>query len=180
MWDKKYTKNEIDTIIKSIVILIDTREKVNSHIKLWLKSNKINYIDYKLNFGDYSFYIPKNEKIGIEEDMYFNNEIAIERKASAEEISGNFTEKSDRFKREFERSNNCLRLLIENTSYSKISKGEYGTKFPPKSFLGKLHSVQENYDCPFIFIDKENSGEYIYNTFKYYLRNKLKNIQNNC
>ena len=38
---EKYTDKQIKQIINSIVILIDTRERVNSHIKMWLKSNKI-------------------------------------------------------------------------------------------------------------------------------------------
>jgi hypothetical protein len=175
MFNKKYTDKEIDKILKSIIVLIDTREKVFSHIKLWFKTNKISYEIYGLNFGDYSFKIPKNEKLEIFEDMYFTDIIAIERKANAEEISGNLTEGRERFKREFGRGNNKIRLLIEDSSYSDISKGNYKTEFNPKSFIGSLHSIQEEFNTPFFFTDKEHSAEYIYNTFKYYLRNQLKN-----
>ena len=174
LFNRKYKDKEITKILKSIVILIDSREKVFSHIKLWFKSNKIDYEIYGLNFGDYSFKIPKNLELDILEDIYFSDIIAIERKANAEEISGNLTNGRDRFKREFDRGNTKIRLLIEDSSYSDICKGNYGTDFNSKSFIGSLHSIQEEYNVPFFFTDKGHSGEYIYNTFKYYLRNKLK------
>lgn len=173
-FNREYKDKEIKQILNSIVILIDKREKVNSHLKLYFKHNKINYIDFTLSFGDYSFMIPKNESLDILEDLYFTDEIAIERKAHAEEISGNFTQGRERFKREFERSNGVLRLLIEDTNYADICEGKYKTEFPKESFVGSLHSFQEQYNCPFFFTDKEHSGKYIYNTFYYYLRNKLK------
>lgn len=175
LFEKKYTDKEIEKILKSIVILVDTREQVWSHIKLWLKSNKIEYRIEKLSFADYSFMIPKNEKLDILENTYFSDEIAIERKANAEEISGNLTEGRDRFKREFERGNKKIRILIEDSSYSDICKGNYKTKLNPTSFVGSLHSIQEEFESQFFFTDKEHSAQYIYNTFKYYLRNKLKN-----
>lgn len=174
LFNRKYKDKEITKILKSIIILIDSREKVFSHIKLWFKSNKIDYEIYTLSFGDYSFYVPKDLELDILEDIYFTDIIAIERKANAEEISGNLTNGRDRFKREFDRGNTKIRLLIEDSNYSDICKGNYTTDFNPKSFVGSLHSIQEEYNVPFFFTDKQHSGEYIYNTFKYYLRNKLK------
>lgn len=179
-FNRAYTEKEINKIINSMVILIDTRDKQISHIIMYLKHNNINYERYTLEFADYSFKIPKNIDLGIEEDLYFYNEIAIERKASAEEISNNFSNCRDRFKREFEKGNNKIRVMIENTTYSDISNHNYDTKFSEKSFIGSLHSFQESYNAPFIFIDKNHSGEYIYNTFKYYLRNKLRNNKINA
>lgn len=87
----KYTKKQIDQILKSITIIVDSREKVNSHILIWLKYKKINYIIDKLDFGDYSYYIPKNEELNIKEDVYFNDTISIERKRNLEELAGNIT-----------------------------------------------------------------------------------------
>jgi ERCC4-type nuclease len=178
-FERQYKQREVDKILKSIVILVDTREKVWSHIKLYFKSKKIDFEVYGLNFGDYSFMIPKNEELGILEDIYFNNEIVIERKANAEEISGNLTNDRERFKREFDRGNSKIRLLIEDTTYSNICDGKYGTDMESNSFVGSLHSIQEEYNAPFFFSDKEHSGQYIYNTFKYYLRNILKQNINN-
>ena len=174
MMNNKYKDSEINKIIKSMIILVDTREKKWSHIKIYLKSNNIKYLDYKLDFGDYSFMIPQSDKLKIDEDVYFNDDIAIERKANAEEISGNLTEDRDRLKREFERGNNKIRLLIENSSYADIYRNNYNTQLNSNSFIGSLHSLQEEYNSPFFFVDKIYSGHYIVNTFKYYIRNKLK------
>ena len=173
-FNRKYNDKEITKIVDSMVILVDTREKKISHLLMYFKHNKIKHIIYQLPFGDYSFMIPKNDKLDIIEDIYFIDEISIERKANAEEISGNFTNGRDRFKREFERSNKAMRLLIEDCSYSNICNGEYDTKLSENSFVASLHSFQEKYDCQFFFTDKQHSGEYIYNTFKYYLKNYLK------
>lgn len=128
-----------------------------------------------LRYGDYSFIIPKNKELGINEDIYFDKYICIERKANLEEISSNFTHNRDRFKREFEKGKGSIRLLIEDSSYKDICDHKYNTKFPVNSFLASLHSFAEEYGTPFVFCDKSCSGKYIYNTFYYYLRNKLKN-----
>lgn len=173
-FNRQYNSKEIDKIIKSMVVLVDNREKVWSHIKMYFKSNKISFEPYTLNFGDYSFKIPKNIDLDIIEDVYFDNDIVVERKANAEEISGNLTNDRDRFKREFKRGNNKIRLLIEDSSYSNICEGKYNTELVPGSFVASLHSIQEEFNAPFFFVDKEHSGQYIYNTFKYYLRNLLK------
>lgn len=174
---REYKDKEIKQIIDSMIILVDSREKKISHLLMYFKSNKIDFIEYKLDYGDYSFKIPKNESLEILEDIYFTDEIAIERKANAEEISNNFADGRERFRKEFERSNGVLRLLIEDSSYGNIANGKYDTKFPKDSFVGSLHSFQEKYNCPFFFTDKQHSGIWIYNTFKYYLRNKLKQIK---
>jgi ERCC4-type nuclease len=173
-FNKQYSKKEIEQILSNIIILIDTREKQISHITMWLKHNKIQYIKETLSFGDYSFMIPQNIDLDITEDIYFNDIIAIERKANAEEISGNLTGGRERFKREFNRGNKKIRLLIEDSNYSDICDGKYKTDINANSFIGSLHSIQEEFNAPFFFTDKEHSGQYIYNTFKYFLRNYIK------
>lgn len=166
---------DMKKILENIVILVDSREQKWSHIKLYLKQNNIPYEIKNLDFGDYSFKISKMESLDIEEQS-FEKEIAIERKNSLSEISGNFTRGRDRFKREFKRGGMSIRLMIENDNYGDIKKHNYNTKINPNSLVASLHSFQEEFNSPFIFIDKDSSGEYIYKTFYYYLRNKLKNI----
>lgn len=161
--------------MSSIVILVDSREQVNSHIKLWLKSHKINFVVQKLDFADYSFYIPKNIDFEIEEDIYFTNEISVERKANLEELSGNFSTDRERLAREFERHEGHMILMIEDSGYKDIINNNYKSKYPPQSYIGSLHSFSLRYDVPFIFVSKENSAHFIYYTFYYWLRNKLLN-----
>lgn len=165
---------DMKKVLENIIILVDSRERNFSHIKMYFKQNKIPYEIKKLDFGDYSFKISKMESLDIEEQS-FEKEIAIERKNSLSEISGNFTRGRDRFKREFKRGGMSIRLMIENDSYGDIKKHNYKSQINPNSLVASLHSFQEEFNSPFIFINKDSSGEYIYKTFYYYLRNKLKN-----
>jgi ERCC4-type nuclease len=171
----KYTKKQIDQILDSLTIIVDSREKVNSHIIMWLKHNKINYIEAKLDFGDYSYFIPKNLELDIEEDIMFNDTISVERKRNLEEVAGNITADRKRFKREFERGQGKMILMIEDSTYKDLSNGNYKSKVSKESFRGTLFKWSDKYGIPFTFIDSEKSGEYIYYTFYYHLKNILSN-----
>ena len=87
----KYTDKELDEILSTIEVLIDTREQENNHIVEYFKKQNIKYRQCTLKFGDYSFMIPANNELGIVRDLYFTDVITIERKGSLEELSGNFT-----------------------------------------------------------------------------------------
>ena len=66
------------------------------HITSYFDKAKIPYKKKALQYGDYSFLIPKNEDLSIPRDLVFHNEIVIERKGSLEELSGNLTKERDR------------------------------------------------------------------------------------
>ena len=88
----KYTDAEIKTLLKNICIIVDTREQVWGNIEEYFKKNNIQYRREKLNQGDYSACLVSNEEtipLGVIRDMYFDNEIVIERKASIDELAGN-------------------------------------------------------------------------------------------
>ena len=53
-----------------------------------------------LSYGDYSFYIPKNDSLSIPRDRYFDKKIIDERKGLLEELSGNLTKERDRLEKE--------------------------------------------------------------------------------
>ncbi len=76
----KYTDKEMEELISSIVILIDTREKVNSHITDYFDRKGIPYKKKALDYGDYSFMIPANEKLSIPRDLYFNTTCVMKEK----------------------------------------------------------------------------------------------------
>ena len=83
MLDKfKYTDKEREELINSMIILIDTREQKASHITDSFDKNKIAYKKKALDYGDYSFMIPANEKLSIPRDLAFSSEVVVERKAS--------------------------------------------------------------------------------------------------
>ena len=62
--------------------------------------------------------IPANELLGIQRDLYFSDEIAIERKASLDELANNLTADRTRFEDEMLRSKDCkVLLMLENCVY---------------------------------------------------------------
>ena len=171
----KYTDKEIKELLKSMIILIDTREQVTDHITNYFKDKGINYITKKLDHGDYSCMIPKNELLGIHRDMYFTDTLSIERKGSLEELSGNFTKDRSRIESEFIRSRGKMLLLIEGCSYEDIILHNYKTDYKPLSFIATLKSFEARYGIETNFIRKAFSGNFIYLTLKYHVREVLKN-----
>lgn len=169
----KYTETELKKILKSIVILIDTREHdgKNDHILQWFDENKIKYEKCKLPFGDYSCYLPKSDEFGIIKDTYFMESISIERKANIDEIINNFANERDRIEDEFLRHKGKMILIIEDGNYGDIRSGNYRSKYNPKSAIGTLHSMIDRYGLSLIFLNKEDTGCFIYCSLYYFLRN---------
>lgn len=170
IFPRKYTSKEQDIILSKLVIDVDSREKSNIHITSILDLSNIQYKTSTLNFADYTFHIPPIPELDIHEEISFANHISIERKNSLNEMAGNITKDRERFKREFERHEGLMILMIECDTYADIFKQNYKSKLLPQSFIGTLHKWQHKYGVPFIFIDKEYAGRYIYFTFYYYLK----------
>ena len=172
----KYTEGELKQLLASIVILVDTREQVNDHIKSYYDSHKIPWKSKALEQGDYSFYVPQNEELSIPRDAYFNDEIIIERKASLDELATNFSKGRDRFEKEFSIAKAPTRyLLIENATYGDIVNKNYRSDYNVKSYIGSFHSFNHKYGLQIVFMpDKHFSPLFIYGTFQYYLRNLIK------
>lgn len=170
----KYTDTEIKKLLKSIIILIDTREQRKDHIEKYFKEKDINYKIMKLEHGDYTCMIPANEKLGIYRDMYFNDIISIERKGSLEELSGNFTKGRTQIENEFIRSKGKLILLIENATYENIILHQYKTEYKPLSFIATLKTFEARYGIETNFVRGAFSGNFIYMTMKYHIRELLK------
>lgn len=170
----KYTDKEKKELLDSLTILVDTREK-STHITEFFDKKKIKYKIKKLDYGDYSFYLPANADLGILKDLYFSKEIIIERKGSLTEISGNLTQSRDRIEKEFALAPKTKVLLIENGSFEDIVEGNYDTQYNKKSFIGSIMSFWHRYSIPAFFMpDDKYSGIFIKLYFEYYLRNRLK------
>lgn len=119
--------------------------------------------------------LPKNELLGITRDIYFFDEIIIERKGSLEELSNNFTKDRQRFKNEFLGEKGKIVLLIENATYDDIVIHNYRTKYEGKSFIASLKAFETRFDINTQFVPKKMAGNFIYHTFYYWLREFLKN-----
>lgn len=160
-----------------MVILVDTREKKADHITESFDKGKIAYKKKSLEYGDYSFMIPANEKLSIPRDLYFDKKVCVERKASLEEISGNLTKERERFEKELCLSPKTKVLLIENANYSDVATGNYNTQYNKKSFLASIHSFWFKYNVPVMFMpDNKYSALFIKKYFEYYFKTYLKEI----
>jgi ERCC4-type nuclease len=170
----KYTEKEKDELLKSIIILIDSREQSNKWITDYFDEKGIPYRTKKLDYGDYSYCIPKNDKLNIPRELFLNNEIAIERKGSLEELSGNFSNDRDRFEKELSLYKGKMHLLIEGSSYHDIYNNNYKTQYNKKSFMGSLHSFALRYDLSVMFMpNKGCSGVFVFCTCYYHLKSLL-------
>ena len=156
-------------------IVVDSREKLPNHITELFDEVEVKWERKKLKSGDYTAYIPKNKSLGIKEDIYAD--VCIERKMNLGEIGSNLTTHRARFKREFERKEKDIIILIENNTYEDIINQEYKNKVSPNSFLASLHSISAEFNVPFIFIDSSVSPVFIFKTLYYNLRNKLKQFK---
>lgn len=173
----KYTETQMKSLIKSMVILIDTREHEgkNEHIINYFEKAGINYKKKKLDYGDYSFMISKNEELFIPTDLDFSSKIIIERKASLDEISGNLTTNRDRLEKELALAPSKKVLIIESGTYQDMVNGNYRTQYNNKSFWASYHSLWHKYNIPIIFMpDKSYTGFFIRGYFEYYLKNYLR------
>lgn len=172
-----YTEKEQKELLKSIVVLIDTREQENKPILDFLDKKKVKHKSKKLDFGDYSFYIPKNEELDIKKDLYYDKDIVVERKGSLSELAGNLTKDRERFEKELIRKKDAkFSLLIEGGSWEKINKADYRSQYKATSFLATLYAYMARYNISVDFTTKDLAGQFIYSTFHYYLREVLNNF----
>jgi ERCC4-type nuclease len=171
----RYTDRELESIVESIVVLTDTREQKNQHILDWLdkfehKSGAvgIKHRAKKLTSGDYSFYIPRQDSLGIMGDIYFDNQFIIERKKDLDELSGNLTTNRERFANEFTRHPaKRFHLIVEGGSYNDIYDFKYGFHnqrggIRPNVYMANLLAFQSRYNINAYFVSKKHSPELLW------------------
>lgn len=170
-----YTDKETKEILKSLVILCDSREQKNRHILEWFDKKSIVHIEYTLNFGDYSFMLPAGSVDDSRRNIYFDRQIIIERKNSLEELSQNLAQNRQRFEDEMLRAGNCRKILmVESGSFDDILNNRYKTELSPASYFGSLLTFSQRYGLETVFIKPEHAGQFIYGVMYYFLREMLK------
>lgn len=171
----KFNQNDFVELKKKLVIICDTREKENTHIINYFKNININYINQKLDYGDYSVKLDPSPSYGINRDLHFP--ISIERKASINELAVNFGVERERFTKEFERSklsNHKLLLLVEDEEgYNKILTSDYRSNITSNAFLASLKTFESRFNFQTSFVKKEHSASFIFNTLVYEAREIL-------
>ena len=171
-----YTDSEIKELLGSIRILVDTREQMNQHILEKLDRSGVSHESKKLEFGDYSCYLPINLNLGIVKPVYFTNKITIERKANLEELSGNLTQNRAQFENEMLRAkgSGCqLVLMVEDGSWADIEAGNYNTQFNSKAFMGSLLSFQVKYGLQISFVNKNMAASFVLGNMYYWIRSVI-------
>ncbi|MBY0036691.1 ERCC4 domain-containing protein [Bacillus cereus] len=170
-----YTDKEIEKILKTLTIVIDTREKQNQHIRDYLIQKDVPVKIQKLDTGDYGCMIPKNEELGIPRDIYLDRR--IERKMSIDEITSNLQKDTQtRFENELIRSKDIpFTLIVEDQrGYEKILKGDYKSRYNPLALLGRLNTFKAKYDFEIVYLDKKFVGNWIYYVLYYHAKHYLK------
>lgn len=163
-----YTDAELKKALKGLVVVCDSREQVNGHVTAYFDQKGIQHTSRALETGDYS------ATLG---DMTFEDEIVLERKENLDEIAGNFTSGRERFEREFIRAKaNGVKvfLIIENATWSDILLHNYRSDLKPQSFLATLLSWQARFNVTVTFCKPAETGQIIYATLYYWIRNRLK------
>lgn len=168
----KYTEKEIQELLKTAIVIVDTREQKANHILKYFDERKIAYAKEKLEYGDFTL---KVKIPSLNRDFYFGDILTIERKANLEELSGNLAHERERMIKEFSRARGQLILLIENATYDDIVSHNYKTQYEPKSFIATLKTFENRFGFSTHYQkDSTYTGHYIYQTLIYALRNKLK------
>lgn len=169
----RWNDAEIERALRSMVILVDTREKRWEHIGAALEGLGCPFERQTLDFGDYSFRYTHPD----ETERDCRGRIVVERKASLDEICGNFTYGRERFAREFERAKESgaeVHLLIEGADWEKVEAHAYLSRLHPAALEGNLFSWAERYGLRIWFCRAPFAGKLVYQIFRYHLRETLR------
>ena len=162
---------ETERTLKTITLLVDTREQPTERYKSRMKAVGFPYRREKLDFGDYSAEYTLGDEV-----ISLKNSIVIERKMSLDEICGNFTRGRERFKHEFERaikSGAKVHLIIENGSYEKVIAGDYRSKLNANSLYSSLIAFCDRYNITIHFCTEKTTPSLIHKLIFHHIRNEL-------
>jgi hypothetical protein len=152
---------EIKRILKSFEIIVDTREQETFRSQKRYEALGVPYYRQTLNYGDYTYNVNVDGKDLHKTEGRVNGLCVVERKQNLDELANCFTRGRERFAREFERAseqNAKVYLLIENGSLDMLIKGQYRSRFKPKSFLASLMAWEVRYNLTTLFCESEHSG----------------------
>ncbi len=170
------TPFEVNDALKSMVVLVDTREQDTPALHLRLKRMGCPFERKKLSFGDYS------AKCRVSEDEWLDisDKVTVERKMSFDELCNCYCKGRERFVKEFERAKEAgakIYLMIENASWEKAYSGAYRSKMEAKALVASLTAWQVRYNCQIIFCDPATSGALIHEFLYRELKQKLEGVK---
>lgn len=167
-----YTHFEIDRMLQSMMILVDTREQDTPQLKKRLEGLERPFRRHKLDYGDYSCEITKPDG----NVLCMANKIAIERKMNLDELCNCFTNGRERFQREFERAQSDgakVYLLVERASWEKIFAGTYRSKMKPEALSASILAWCARYNLTPLFCRPDDTGKMIARILRYEVKAML-------
>lgn len=139
------------------MVIVDTREKKNSHILKYFISHDIDYKLQKMDVADYQ--------------IEGKNKLVIDRKQNLDELAKNLMNRSDhaRFWKEVRRAkeqNIKMIVLCEHGGQIKEIKNvaEWHSKYSPvtgRALMEEIYRVHISYGVEFLFCDKRSTGRKI-------------------
>lgn len=170
----KYTPVQIEKMLTSLQIVVDTREQDTRQLRERIRGFGVPCVREKLNVGDYGALYTDAD--GNKQNLH---SVAVcERKMSLDELCNCFTKGRKRFEREFERAkaDGCrVHLIVENASYEKLLAHKYRSQLSPKSLMASLLSWSARYGMEPHFCQAETTGRLIADILHYELREYLIN-----
>jgi len=152
---------EVESILKTFRIIVDTREQDTPRAQHRYKAFGVPYERGTLRYGDYS------ANVNINNDPLYSlsapvfSKCVIERKMSLDELAICLTSGRDRFEREFQRAqDNGARvfLIVENGSFEKIQRHEYKSRFHSNAYMASLTAWMVRYNINVTFCQSMTSG----------------------
>lgn len=167
----KYTDKEMKKILDSLVVIVDSREQNNQHILDFFNKKKISYKVIKNDFGDYTAMIPGGTIGQFTQDIYFDRDIAIERKNSIDELAGNLKDDAARLKKELAHMNmNQIKyfFFVEDKDYHiNLRNGNFRSQYDPFTLMQRIKKgIEAEYNTVIVPIDKQCIGSEIYYTLQ--------------
>jgi ERCC4-type nuclease len=155
------TRREVDNILESFRIVIDTREQKTRKARQRYKAFERPTEQATLNYGDYCGNVDLSGKPLLDISARISPACVIERKMDLDELAGCFTRSRARFEREFQRAADAdakVYLLVEGASYEDIVAHRYRSRFASNAFLGSLLSWSTRYNITPVFCEAGTSG----------------------
>ena len=145
---------EAEECLRNMIYVTDSREQPTKALKKRLEYLQPN-VRETLNAGDYT------AKTLLPDGTWFYVPVAIERKMSLTEVSGNFTRERERFRAEFNRAREHgirLYLMIEQASWESAYAGAYRSQMKPQSLIASLLTWSARYNCMVTLCEHSGTG----------------------
>lgn len=175
----RFTDKQLKKILDSMVVIIDSREQNNQHIIDYLNKHNKPYKVVKNDFGDYTAMLPAGTLTGFTHDIYFDRDIAIERKNSIDEIAGNLKDDAARLKKELAHMNmyqiKYFFFVEDKNFHENLRQGNYRSQYDPFTLMQRIKKgIEAEYNTVIVPVDKQVIGSEIYYTLQAFIYNLFK------